>query len=153
MPIFRHIFRKIPWADLEKSSILLILSPKNVFTAFWAWQEFFSNKGFHHFYCCLPNPNFKEKIKENNELILRKRYYKVTEQQMDKANFITKPNLEIKTTTDTVQKEPFLLKKGTSNFTNPYSKSLLNVLHQNKRLYNFHEREQDPKTGCCFFLN
>ena len=41
-----------------------------------------------------------------------------------------------------------LKKKGTKNFSTPYSIPFLNVLHQNKALHNFHKREQRPTVGC-----
>ena len=40
-----------------------------------------------------------------------------------------------------------LEKKGTKNFTTPYSIPFLSVLHQNKALHNFHKREQHPTVG------
>ena len=41
----------------------------------------------------------------------------------------------------------FFWKKGTRNFTTPYSIPFLSVLHQNKALHNFHKRGQRPTVG------
>ena len=38
----------------------------------------------------------------------------------------------------------FFEKKGTTNFTTPYSNPFFDVLHQNKALHNFHKRGQYP---------
>ena len=41
----------------------------------------------------------------------------------------------------------FFSKKGTRNFTTPYSIPFLSVLHQNKALHNFHKRGQRATAG------
>ena len=41
----------------------------------------------------------------------------------------------------------FFQKKGTKNFTTPYSLLFLSVLHQNKTLHNFHKRWKRPIVG------
>ena len=42
---------------------------------------------------------------------------------------------------------PILTKKGTKNFTTPYSIPFLSVLHENKALHNFHEWGQRATSG------
>ena len=55
------------------------------------------------------------------------------------------PNLENRAASDMGQKGHFFFKKkGTKQFTTPYSIPFLSVLHQNKALHNFDERGEHP---------
>ena len=52
---------------------------------------------------------------------------------------------KIRVASDIDQKGHILLKKGTTNFSIPYSNLSLSVLYQNKALCNFHKKGQGPK--------
>lgn len=51
------------------------------------------------------------------------------------------------------QRPIFLLKRDATDFTKPYSYSLLKVLQQNNALYSFHKRRKDMKPVQCFCLD